>query len=262
MKSLIWQALEGARLVQGKVALISGAGAGIGKACARMFAKQGASLALVDLKGEDLEQVSQEIQTLGVAAKTIQADITRTQDVDRIFKRVLEEYGRLDILINNAGGGLPTDFLAITMEEWNRIVGLNLTSVFACSQKAAAIFKTQGGGVIVNLSSQAGRSVSPTAGCHYTASKAGVLGLTRHLAKILGPDNIRVNAVCPGITNSERLMQRVREKGTEEQMKKSNPLWRIGDVDEIASCCLFLASELSSYVNGAALDANGGSLMV
>ncbi|MCX5907047.1 MAG: SDR family NAD(P)-dependent oxidoreductase [Deltaproteobacteria bacterium] len=262
MKSLIWQALEGARLIQGKVALISGAAAGIGKACARMFAKQGASLALVDLKGEDLEQVSQEIQTLGLAAIAIQADITRTQDVDRIFKRVLEKYGRLDILVNNAGGGLPTDFFAITMEEWNRIVGLNLTSVFACSQKAAAIFKTQGGGVIVNLSSQAGRSVSPTAGCHYTASKAGVLGLTRHLAKILGPDNIRVNAVCPGITNSERLMQRVREKGTEEQMKKSNPLGRIGDVDEIASCCLFLASELSSYVNGAALDANCGSLMV
>jgi NAD(P)-dependent dehydrogenase (short-subunit alcohol dehydrogenase family) len=262
MKPSIWQALEGAKLVKGKVVLITGAAAGIGKACALLFAHQGAKLALVDLQEGGLKQVCEEIKNTGGWAIPILADVTRHQDLDRIFDKIGEAYGGLDILVNNAGGGLATDFFAINPEEWNRILGLNLTAVFLLSQKATGIFQKRGGGVIVNLSSQAGRSVSPTAGVHYTASKAGVLGLTRHMARILAKDNIRVNAVCPGITNSERLMKRMREKGTEEGLKKMVPLGRIGDVDEVASCCLFLASDLAGYVTGAALDVNGGSLMM
>jgi 3-oxoacyl-[acyl-carrier protein] reductase len=262
MKPSIWQALEGAKLVKGKVVLITGAAAGIGKACARLFAHQGGRLALVDLQEEGLNQVSQEIRSAGGTAVSVAADVTRNQDLDRIFHRIDEAYGSLDILINNAGGGLPTDFFSISPEEWNRILGLNLTSVFLLSQRAAAIFRQRGGGTIVNLSSQAGRSVSPTAGVHYTASKAGVLGLTRHMARLLAPDQVRVNAVCPGITNSERLMKRMEEKGTEEELKKSVPLGRIGDVDEVAACCLFLASDLAGYVTGVSLDVNGGSLML
>ena len=192
----------------------------------------------------------------------IMGDVTQGKDIENIFQIVSDVFGGLDILVNNAGGGLPTDFFAIKPEEWNRILGLNLTAVFLFSQRAAGIFQKRGGGVIVNLSSQAGRSVSPTAGVHYTASKAGVLGLTRHMARIFAKDNIRVNAVCPGVTNSERLMNRMREKGTEEELKKTVPLGRIGDVDEVAACCLFLASDLAGYVTGAALDVNGGSLMV
>ena len=262
MKPSVWLALEGAKLVKGKVVLITGAAAGIGKACARLFAHQGGRLALVDLQEEGLNQVSQEIRSAGGTAVSVAADVTRNQDLDRIFHKIDEAYGSLDILINNAGGGLPTDFFSISPEEWNRILGLNLTSVFLLSQRAAAIFRQRGGGTIVNLSSQAGRSVSPTAGVHYTASKAGVLGLTRHMARLLAPDQVRVNAVCPGITNSERLMKRMEEKGTEEELKKSVPLGRIGDVDEVAACCLFLASDLAGYVTGVSLDVNGGSLML
>jgi 3-oxoacyl-[acyl-carrier protein] reductase len=262
MKPSVWQALEGAKLVQGKVALITGAAAGIGKACALLFAHQGAKLALVDLQEEGLNQVCQEIRSRGGEAVPILADVTRNQDLDRAFDKIGEVYGGLDVLINNAGGGLPTDFFAIKPEEWNRILGLNLTAVFLLCQRAAGIFQKRGGGVIVNLSSQAGRSVSLTAGVHYTASKAGVLGLTRHMARILAQDNIRVNAVCPGITNSERLMKRLQEKGTMEEIKRTVPLGRIGDVDEVASCCLFLASDLAGYVTGAALDVNGGALMM
>jgi len=262
MKPSIWQALEGAKLVKGKVALITGAAAGIGKACALVFAHQGAKVALVDLQEEGLKQVCEEVRNKGGHAAPILADVTNTQGLACIFEKVKEVYGDLDILINNAGGGLPTDFFAIEPEEWNRILSLNLTAVFLLSQRAAAIFRKRGGGVIVNLSSQAGRSVSPTAGVHYTASKAGVLGLTRHMARILAKDNIRVNAVCPGVTNSERLMKRIQEKGTEEDIKKTVPLGRIGDVDEVAASCLFLASDLAGYTTGAALDVNGGSLMI
>ncbi len=261
MKSSIWQTLEGAKLVRGKVVLITGAAAGIGKACALLFAHQGAKLALVDVQ-EGVKQVCEEVETRGGQAVPILADVTRAQDLDRIFDKIGEIYGGLDILVNNAGGGLPTDFFAIKPEEWNRILSLNLTAVFLLSQNAAAIFQRRGGGVIINLSSQAGRSVSPTAGVHYTASKAGVLGLTRHMARVLAKDNIRANAVCPGVTNSERLMKRMKEKGIEEELKKTVPLGRIGDVDEVAACCLFLASDLAGYVTGVALDVNGGSLMI
>jgi NAD(P)-dependent dehydrogenase (short-subunit alcohol dehydrogenase family) len=262
MKPSIWRTLEGAKLLGGKTALITGAAAGIGKACAHMFARQGARLALVDQREEDLRDVCREIQAQGGQAVAIEADVTRVTDLDNTFQVIAEVYGGLDILVNNAGGGLPTNFWVLSLEEWNQIIGLNLTAVFAISQRAAALFRNREGGAIINISSQAGRSYSPTAGCHYTAAKAGVLGLTRHLAKLLAPEGIRVNAVCPGITNSERLMQRLKEKGTEEQIKKSVPLGRIGDVDEVAACCLFLASDLSDYVTGATLDVNGGSLMM
>ena len=259
---MIQDALKGAKLIEGKVVVITGAALGIGRACARMFSNQGGLLALVDLSGQALKEVCRKIELQGNQVVGIEADITIDKDIDRVFQVAQERYGRLDILVNNAGGGRPTDFFEIDAEEWNKVVMLNLTSAFLVSQRAARIFRKQRHGVIVNLSSQAGRSVSPTAGCHYTASKTGLLGLSRHMAKALAPFNIRVNAVCPGITNTERIAKRLEEKGTTEEIKKTIPLGRIGEVDEIAACCLFLASDLSQYITGATLDVNGGSLMI
>jgi len=245
-----------------RTALITGSAAGIGYACARLFSSQGARVILVDINEEGLKKVSDEIIATGGDAFPIKADLTDEEDVIGLYKAVLDKLGKLDILINNAGGGLPTDIFDITSEEWDGVIRLNLTSVFFMSQKAAQIFKAQGHGVIVNLSSIAGRSTSVTAGCHYTSAKAGILGLTRHLARQLASYNVRVNAVCPGVINSERLIKRMKEKGTMQKIEQALPLGRIGDVYEVASCCLFLASDLASYITGESLDVNGGALMI
>jgi NAD(P)-dependent dehydrogenase (short-subunit alcohol dehydrogenase family) len=147
-------------------------------------------------------------------------------------------------------------------DEWNRVMELNLKSIFIASQRAATLFRKRRSGCIINMSSLAGRSVSVTAGAHYTAAKAGILGLTRHMARTLAPYNVRVNAVCPGVVNSERLVKRMAEKGTTDKVARSVPLGRIGDVWEVASVCLFLASDLASYITGASIDVNGGAAML
>jgi len=257
-----WQCLDGAGLFQDQVVLITGAASGIGRACAQMFARQSAGVVLVDLNESALQEIASEIGSKGNRVLAVTADLTRVQDIDALFPRLEEVFGGLDIVINNAGGGLPTDFFRITAEEWNSILNLNLTSVFAISQRAARIFRKQGKGCIVNISSLAGRSVSVTAGCHYTASKAGLLGLTRHMAQTLAPYNIRVNAVCPGVINSPRILKRLEQTGKMENAIRSIPLGRLGDVSEVAACCLFLASDLAGFVTGVSLDVNGGALMI
>ena len=263
MQSAIWNCLEGAALLRGKRAMITGAAAGIGAACARLFAAQGADLILVDCRERELNDLASDIgSATGRDVLAIGADVTGENDIDSIFKTISETGTPFQVLVNNAGGGLPTDVFEISFEEWNRILALNLTSAFLLSQRAAAGFREDGGGVMVNLSSIAGRSTSVTAGCHYTSAKAGLLGLTRHMARQLAAFNIRVNAVCPGVINSERLVRRMEEKKTRKSVESSIPLGRIGDVDEVAGCCLFLSSDLSSYITGASLDVNGGALML
>jgi len=260
--SKIQEAIAGARILREKISMVTGAGAGIGEACARLFAHQGSKVIAVDLDGDRLDRICGDISESGGEVIAVRADVTEGADLERAFENGAKAFGPLDVLVNNAGGGLSTDFFAISEDEWNRVIELNLTSVFMVSQRAAAIFKDRGSGCIINMSSLAGRSVSVTAGAHYTAGKAGMLGLTRHLAKTLAPYNVRVNAVCPGVVNSERLIKRMAENGTTEEVARSVPLGRIGDVSEVASACLFLASDLASYITGASLDVNGGAAML
>ncbi|MBW1705225.1 MAG: SDR family oxidoreductase [Deltaproteobacteria bacterium] len=260
--SKIQGALAGARILRGKISMVTGAGAGIGEACVRLFAGQGSKVIAVDMDGDRLERVCSDVNECDGKTIAVRADVTDSADLNRAFRKAAKAFGPLDVLVNNAGGGLSTDFFAISEDEWNRVVNLNLTSVFMASQRAAVIFKDRGSGCIINMSSLAGRSISVTAGAHYTAGKAGMLGLTRHLARILAPYNVRVNAVCPGVVNSERLVKRMAEKGTTEEVARSVPLGRIGDVSEVASVCLFLASDLASYITGASLDVNGGAAML
>lgn len=261
MKTSIWDCLKGASLIRKRTAMITGAATGIGKACAQLFASQGADLILVDNRKNELNNIFSEIkEDSGVNVFSICADLTRVQDIKKIFLEIDENNLSFQILVNNAGGGLPTEYSKISLEEWNTVLFLNLTSVFLLSQEAALRLKKQGKGAIVNLSSIAGRSTSITAGCYYTSAKTGLLGLTRHMARQLAPLNIRVNAVCPGVINSKRILDRIEDR--RKSIEDSIPLGRIGDVDEVAACCLFLASDLSGYITGASLDVNGGALMI
>jgi NAD(P)-dependent dehydrogenase (short-subunit alcohol dehydrogenase family) len=260
--SNIQAAIEGAQILRGKISMITGAGAGIGEACVKMFASQGCKVFAVDKDQDRLMRVCYDAKGCTGELVGFRADVTDGGELDCAFEDASRKFGTLDILVNNAGGGLSTDFLSINDDEWKRIIDLNLKSVFMASQRAARIFMKHEGGAIVNMSSMAGRSVSVTAGVHYTAAKAGIVGFTRHLAKIMAPYNVRVNSVCPGVVNSERLVQRIDEMGKGKEVARSVPLGRIGDVSEVAAVCLFLASDLASYITGACIDVNGGSAML
>jgi len=262
MREDIWNLLRGARLLKGKTALITGAAAGIGRSCAELFSHQGASLLLVDRDRSGLTAISQIIESGNGVVEAVQADLTNDRDMEKFLSVIDNVAGGIDVLVNCAGGGLSTPFFEVDVEEWRKIIKLNLEAAFVLSQKAGEVFRSKGGGAIVNISSLAGRSVSVTAGCHYTSSKAGLLGLTRHMASELAQYNIRVNAVCPGVINSDRIMRRIEKDDRKREIEDKIPLGRIGDVDEVAGCCLFLASDLSSYITGAILDVNGGLLMI
>jgi len=260
MKFNYTKVLEGAQLLKGKTALITGASRGIGKACASLFGHQGAHVLLVARGKVDLERSFSELQAKGYTTTYFLADVSDPTDIDRLVTQISETVANLDVLINNAGGGMSTAVSSISWDEWQNVLSSNLSSSFLLAQKSLPLMMP--GSSIINVSSQAGRSISVSAGCHYTASKAGLLGLTRHLARELAPKEIRVNAVCPGVTETERILKRLEEKGTKADVEAQIPLGRIGTADEVAACCLFLASELASYVTGISLDVNGGALMM
>jgi NAD(P)-dependent dehydrogenase (short-subunit alcohol dehydrogenase family) len=250
----------------GRVALITGAARGLGLAAAERFLAGGARV-VVNVRRP--EQAAAAAARLGGSGESgggervlvLPGDVASSATVRALVAQALDRFGRLDVLVNNAAAAFSTRFEQIGEDEWRRAVDVNLTAAFLCIQAALPAMKANRYGRVVNLSSTAGKSVSTLGGAHYTASKAGLLGLTRAAAKELGPHGITVNAVCPGLIDTEL----TREHATPEQLAvhaRSFPVPRLGTAAEVAELISFLASERAGYITGAAIDINGGDLMV
>jgi len=247
--------------LKGKVAIVTGAGRGIGRAVATRLAEAGADIIAADIDLESAKKTIEEISEDCAKLMAIQVDVTQEKSVNAMVKMALEEFGKVDILINNAGIMFRTRLQTISLEEWNSILQVNLTGPFLSTKAVLPFMKKNGYGRIVNVSSSAGRSVSTLGGAHYTASKAGLLGFTRAAAKEVASIGITVNAVCPGLIDTPM----ARDTTSKEELEKfisSFPIKRIGLPEEIGDLVVFLCSDKASYITGASIDINGGDLMI
>jgi len=242
----------------GRVVLITGAARGLGRATAARFIERGARVAVNVRTPERAETLARE---LGGNSWPAPGDIRSSQTVRALITGIVERFGRLDVLVNNAAIASSTRIEQLTEDEWRATIDTNLTAAFFCIQAVIPSMKKHGYGRIINVSSSAGRSVSTLAGAHYTAAKAGMLGLTRAAAKELGVHGITVNAVCPGLFDTEL----AHENATQERLNalgQSFPVPRLGKPEEVADLICFLAGESAAYITGASFDINGGSLMI
>lgn len=246
-----------------KVALITGGASGIGRATALLFAQEGAGVAVMDISESQAEALIQEIQALGGRAVFICGDVTLSQDCQRAVDVTLRELGRLDILFNNAGIIRRADVVETSEEDWDRVMNVNVKSIFLMSKYAVPVMLQAGGGVIINTSSGWGLKGGRKAAA-YCASKGAVVNLTRAMAIDYGPANIRVNCICPGDVDTPMLRWEAQQLGQSEvdflAEAANRPLRRYAQPIEIAQAVLFLASEAASYVTGAAIVVDGGGL--
>jgi 3-oxoacyl-[acyl-carrier protein] reductase len=241
-----------------KVAIITGAASGIGFAAAFSFARQGAKVAVVDFNKELGNESVRDLKSEGYDASFFQVNVADRESVDEMVKAVLGKYGRIDILVNNAGITKDGMLSKLSVEDFQKVIDVNLTGVFHCTQAVLPTMVEQGKGKIINTSSVSGvyGNVGQT---NYAATKAGVVGMTKTWAKELGRKGINVNAVAPGFIETG-MTAKVPEKIL-EQMKMMVPLGRLGVPEDIANAYLFLASEESNYVNGTVLHVDGGIMM-
>ena len=245
-----------------QVAIVTGAAQGMGAAVAGRLAAEGAKVVLSDINVGKVAQVAERISTAANnSTMAMKTDVTKEDEVaEMVGMRLSNTMGPLVILVNNAGILYPTRIDNVTKAEWDEVIDVNLNGSFLCSKAVLPIMKANKFGRIVNMSSSAGRSVSTLGGVHYTAAKAGVLGLTRGMAKEVAPFGITVNAICPGLIDTEM----ARENCSPEQLRayeESFPIPRLGTPEEVAQLIVFLATD-AAYITGASIDINGGDLMM
>ena len=244
-------------MLKGKTAIVTGGTRGIGFAIVKKYLENGANVVLAGSRQESVEKALKQLSAYEGRIMGIWPDLCDPEAVARDFAAVKERFGRVDILANNAGVSSRTSLYEYTLEEFGKIMEINVKAVFVCSQAAARIMKEQGGGVIINTSSMVGEYGQPS-GCGYPASKFAVNGLTKSLARELAKDQIRVNAVAPGVTRTDMVAALPQEMV--DRISAGIPLGRMGEPLDIANAYLYLASDLASYVTGITLRVDGAAM--
>jgi NAD(P)-dependent dehydrogenase (short-subunit alcohol dehydrogenase family) len=247
--------------LQNKVAIVTGAGRGIGKAIALAFAREGAAVVVVDIDAATAQATAAEITQRDRRATALQVDVSSKRSVEHMVHATMEEYGRIDILVNNAAVVDHYPLLELPEEEWDRILNTNLKGTFLCSQSVAKVMLAAGSGVIINLASIAADLPTPET-AHYGASKAAIKQLTKSMAVALGKHNIRVNAIAPGTIRTPMNMAILSQPGIEELKLKIIALDHIGTPEEVADPTVFLASDEARYITGATLFVDGGAILL
>jgi NAD(P)-dependent dehydrogenase (short-subunit alcohol dehydrogenase family) len=249
--------------LSGKAALITGGASGIGRAAALLFAREGASVALADLNADGGQRVADEIVQSGGRAFFEPVDVTRAADCRSVVERTLREFGKIDILFNNAGIIRRATVVDLSEDDWDRVMAVNVKSIYLMSREVIPHMQSAGDGTIINTASGWGLAGGAKAGV-YCASKGAVVLLTKAMAIDHGPQKIRVNCICPGDTDTGMLRDEALELGQENSRflaeSAKRPLGRLGRPEEIAQAALYLASDRSSFVTGAALVVDGGGL--
>jgi len=244
------------RLLENKSAIITGGAKGIGEACTRNFAMHGACFLLI--VDQDIATAENTASAIGreysIPCVAVKADVSSETDVKKVFEEFQKHSEKLDILLNCAGISRPVGLFDIDMKSWDLTMAVNLKGTFLFSREALRMMKERGSGRIINMASQAGKSGGIMIGADYSASKGGILTLTKTFAKVAAPHNVTVNSVAPGLIATEMTK-------TYHYDPETVPLKRIGTPEEVADACLFLASDLSRYITGACIDVNGGISM-
>jgi len=248
-------------LVEGKVALVTGAGRGIGEAAARLFAVEGAAVVVVDKDGAAAEAVERAIRSRGGEATAVAADLTREDDVAAVIAATIDRYGRLDCAFNNAGvSGKFGSFIDLSLDDWQQMIDVNLTSVFLCMKYELGVMAAQGYGSIVNASSGAGVVAAPGLP-HYTAAKHGVLGITKCAAQEFAAKGVRVNAILPGTTRTPMIENFINgDPNIEKMVSRGIGRGYLGEPSEVAEAAVWLCSDRASFVSGASLSVDGSTV--
>lgn len=248
--------------LKNKVAIITGARRGMGKSHALKLAQAGAKVVVSDISKEDCQKVVEEIEKKGGQAIAVKCDVTQKSEVEEMVKKTIEKFGKLDILVNNAGIIQFKPFLELEEKDWDQTLDVNLKGYFLCAQAAAREMAKQKSGVIVNIASvgMGQQGIGFPNIVHYCASKGGITGMTEALAVELAPQNIRVNAISPGMIETPMIDPIKKDPQQEKAMIDRIPLGRVGKPEEVSNLVLFLASEGSSYLTGSTVVIDGGWL--